>query len=164
MGWNASGEQFFFSESAYRNVSNAIDAKLSFSHTGSKLYALIEPSVGLGRVASGGTSISDYVSAAGAAYLTWRFVPAFELSGEAHVEKLFSRQYGQTYANCGVNLRLSWLFGDQKRSRLSVYVADIFNDLGAEFNRVTDNYVSQSYSSLLGRSAGLSFHYNFSRR
>lgn len=79
-------------------------------------------------------------------------------------ERMFSTRLDAAYANFSLDLKLSWLFGKDRRCRLEVYCNDVTNKASGITNIALDDYSLKSWQNYLGRNLGLYFIYVFSRR
>lgn len=162
--WRMAGDPFFLNETLHRNLSDNLDFRLAVEYGGTSCSYRVAPQVGLGWIDCDGVRTSDWLSVGGRIEMKQRFWEFLELEASFVGEKVCSSRKETEYGNCSLDVSLSWLFGKDRRSNVSVYARDVLNDMSGLSNKVAANYILQSYRSLLGRSAGVSFVYVFSKR
>ena len=80
------------------------------------------------------------------------------------VSRMFTSNSGADFLDNSLDTRISWIFGKDKRCSLSVYGSNLTDNTRSNKFTIADNYSTRSWESYLGRSAGFSFVYKFSRR
>lgn len=164
LSWNIAGTPFFISEAEHYNLDNQISFSLSFDHNSELLTLGVIPRVTFGNLRCDGTKVYDYLSAGGSGEMVLRLFDCVEMFCRVDGERMFSTRLDAAYANFSLDLKLSWLFGKDRRCRLEVYCNDVTNKASGITNIALDDYSLKSWQNYLGRNLGLYFIYVFSRR
>ena len=162
--WNIQRDPFYEGDVRRINQNNSISVAVPFKWYGKTTGITLIPSVGAGRQEYDGAKLYDSVSLSGIFSYTQRIGGNFELNVGAQLYRMMTTRDDIGIFTHNATCTLSWLFGAEKRSRLSVFGNNLTSLVNNKTISVSDNYILTSLSNNFGRSFGLSFTYVFTRK
>lgn len=162
--WNIHRDPFYEGDARRVNLNNSVSVAIPFRWVGKTADIVLIPEAVVGRQKYDGTKMYDSISLSGAFSYTQRICGNFEINANARLYKMITTRDDVGVFTHDVTCSLSWLFGAEKRSRLSVFGSNLTSLVNNRAISVTDNCILTSLSDNFGRSFGLSFTYVFSRR
>ena len=164
LSWNIRRDPFYLEDALQVNLSNSLSASIPFNWQGKTALISIYPTIGVGRQENNGTKLYDSMNLSGYLAYTQRIWKCFELGAEADLSGMLTTRSDINVFTHRVRCSFSWIFGKEKRSRLSIFGSNLTSQVNNKEISVTDNYILTSMFNNFGRSVGLSFTYVFSRR